>query len=93
MKISKITGYVWPIEINCDTCGVTFEVDHPADMLRHTEYSYPVIDGVTVPTVKRRYVTTSCPCCKAVHEILDTKVPPVLTKAIPMASGVAPMCD
>lgn len=90
MKITRVTGYVWPLSITCTTCGITFEVDKPTDLRRHITYSYEQRDGITIPSEKRKYVTTSCPCCNKEHELLDSQVPAIFGTAIPFASGEVP---
>lgn len=90
--ITKVPGYVWPISITCDTCGITFEADKPTDLLRHTEYGYDHKDGIAIPFEKRRYVTAPCPCCGKERELQESQVPAIFGKAIPMAPGETPFC-
>lgn len=91
MKITHVNGYVWPLSITCTTCGVTFEADKPTDMRRHVQYGYDRKDGVSIPYVKRKYVTVSCPCCGESHELQESQVPAIFGKAIPAAEGENPI--
>lgn len=92
-RITYVPGYIWPISVTCDSpdCGITFVVDNPADMLRHSEYTYTQVDGEAIPELKRRYVTAKCPICGKDHEIQSTKFPAFFNKAIPAASGENPI--
>ena len=93
MKITHVPGYGWPISITCDTCGITYEVDSPADLLRHTKYSYKHKDGIAIPNLERKYVTAPCPCCGKEHELQDAQIPIVISKGIPLAPGEAAFCS
>jgi len=90
-RITKVIGHVWPISITCNTCGVTFEADKPTDLRRHIEYGYDHQDGCSIPYVKRKYVTVSCPCCNTAHDLQDSQVPAIFGNAIPMAEGENPI--
>lgn len=91
MTITHVNGYVWPLSITCTTCGVTFEADKPTDLRRHLQYGYDHKDGLSIPYVKRKYVTASCPCCGEVRELQESQVPAIFGKAIPMAEGENPI--
>lgn len=93
MTISKVPGYVWPLDIECKTCGVTFTLHNPTDMLRHIKYNYKSVDGMPVPSEERRFVTAACPCCKTEHELQPSQVPAIFGAAIPLAPGEGPICN
>lgn len=93
-SIAKVPGHVWPLDIQCDVCGISFKVTQPSDLINNTVYNYREINGERLPYVERRYVTTACPVCKKVHELQDNQVPTIFTtyNAIPAAPGEKPIC-
>lgn len=91
MTISSVPGYVWPLTLKCKNCGIGFDVQMPTDMRRHVQYGYDHKDGISIPYVKRKYVTASCPCCGEVRELQENQVPEIFGKAIPAAEGENPI--
>lgn len=75
---------LWRKELTCpdENCGISFELDSPADLSWVSDIEYQPVKGSLEPKLSRRILITHCPLCGRQFTVDCSTIPEFILKKV-----------